>query len=104
MRTVTNPQEDFAARLRQPIPWHVINVRALSAYKIFVKFADGTEGQVDMLAFLERDCGVFKALRDVEKFNAVFVEHGAVTWPGELDLAPDKMHDQLQHSDVYVMS
>ncbi len=103
MRTITNSQENFAARLGQPIPWRVINVRALPAYKMFVKFADGTEGQVDMRAFLERDCGVFKVLRDVEKFNAVFVEHGAVTWPDELDLAPDKMHDQLQHSDVYVM-
>ncbi|OHC90142.1 MAG: hypothetical protein A3J99_01070, partial [Sideroxydans sp. RIFOXYD2_FULL_59_7] len=80
------------------------DVKALPAYKIFVKFADGTEGWVDMLAFLERDCGVFKVLRDVERFNAVFVEHGAVAWPGELDLAPDKMHDQLQCSDVYVMS
>jgi hypothetical protein len=69
-----------------------------------VKFADGTEGQVDMCAFLARDCGVFKVLRDVERFNRVFVEHGAVTWPDELDLAPDKMHDQLQHSEVYVMN
>jgi len=82
----------------------VLDVKALPAYKIFVKFADGTEGRVDMLAFLERDCGVFKVLRDVERFNAVFVGHGAVAWPGELDLAPDKMHDQLRHSDVYVMS
>jgi hypothetical protein len=82
----------------------VITVNAHPEYKIFVKFADGTEGLVDMRSFLERDCGVFKVLRDVEKFNAVYVEHGAVTWPDELDLAPDKMHDQLQRSDVYVMS
>lgn len=104
MRTIANSQEDIPARLGQSIPWHVVEVKPLHAYKIFVKFADGTEGRVDMLAFLERDCGVFKTLRDVEKFNAVFVERGAVTWPDELDLAPDKMHDRLQHSDVYVMS
>ncbi|TAJ79138.1 MAG: DUF2442 domain-containing protein [Gallionellaceae bacterium] len=103
MRTIANPQENLAPRLGQSIPWHVVEAKPLPAYKIFVKFVDGTEGRVDMFAFLERDCGVFKVLRDVDKFNALFIEHGAVTWPNELDLAPDKMHDRLQGADVYVM-
>jgi hypothetical protein len=76
----------------------------LPAFKLYVKFADGTEGAVDMSKLLARDCGVFKVLRNVEVFKAAFVEHGAVTWPGELDLAPDRMHDELQKSAVYVVN
>jgi hypothetical protein len=29
-------------------------------------------------------------------FEQVHVEHGAVTWPGEIDLAPDAMHQAIQ--------
>jgi hypothetical protein len=68
-----------------------------------VQFEDGTKGIVDMASFLKRDCGVFKVLRNVEVFETVHVEHGAVTWPDELDLAPDRMHDELQNAEVYVM-
>jgi hypothetical protein len=68
-----------------------------------VQFEDGTDGIVDMAQFLDHDCGVFKCLRNVASFNAAYIEHGAVTWPGELDLAPDRMHDELQNADVYVV-
>jgi hypothetical protein len=51
------------------------------------------------LALIHRgDAGVFVALRGVALFNRVGVEYGAVTWPGELDLAPDGMYDDLQAS------
>ncbi len=103
MRTVTNAQQNHAAGIVAQVPWYVIEVVALQTFQLYVKFADATEGTVDMSRFLERDCGVFKVLRNVDVFNAVFIEHGAVTWPGELDLAPDKMHDELQKSDVYRM-
>lgn len=85
------------------VPWRVSRAEALPSFRLHVQFEDGTEGIVDMAKFLERDCGVFKVLRNVEVFNKVHVEHGAVTWPDELDLAPDRMHEELQKSNVYVM-
>jgi hypothetical protein len=33
----------------------------------------------------------------------VTIEHGAVTWPGELDLAPDAMHDAIRQHGVWVL-
>jgi hypothetical protein len=81
----------------------VSKAEALPSFRLHVQFEDGTEGIVDMANFLERDCGVFKVLRDVNAFKEAHVEHGAVTWPDELDLAPDRMHDELQKSKVYVM-
>ena len=103
MRKITNAQQNSATGVATQVPWRVCKVEALASFRFYVQFEDGTEGIVDMAKFLERDCGVFKVLRDVEIFNAAHVEHGAVTWPNELDLAPDRMHDELQESDIYVM-
>lgn len=103
MRKIANTQKNSAAGIAIQVPWRVCKVEALASFRLHVQFEDGTDGIVDMAQFLEQDCGVFKVLRDVGIFNAAHVEHGAVTWPGELDLAPDRMHDELQKTDVYVV-
>ena len=38
----------------------------------------------------------FEPLRDPQLFAEVSIDHGAVTWPGELDLAPDAMYDGIK--------
>ncbi len=100
MRTIADAKQNQAAGIT---PWLVTKVNALPTFKLFVQFVDGTEGIVDMAKFLNRDCGVFKALRDTTAFMSVHVEGGAVTWENELDLAPDRMHSELQKGDTYVM-
>jgi hypothetical protein len=40
--------------------------------------------------------GVFAALADPSFFAQVRLEYGAVSWPGEVDLAPDAMHAAIQ--------
>ncbi len=40
--------------------------------------------------------GVFAALADPALFAQVRIEYGAVTWPGDLDLAPDAMHTAIK--------
>lgn len=103
MRTIANTKQNSTAGIEQQIPWRVSKVEALPTFRLHVQFEDGTGGIVDMASFLKRDCGVFKVLRNVEVFKAVHVARGAVTWPEELDLAPDRMHDELQKAEVYVM-
>ena len=39
--------------------------------------------------------GVLAPLLDMEFFEQVFIDHGAVAWPGEIDLAPDAMYAQV---------
>jgi len=34
-------------------------------------------------------------LREPQFFSRVFVDQGAVAWPGEIDLAPDAMYRQV---------
>jgi len=64
-----------------------------------VRFLDGTSGEVFLkrLVFSEH-AGVFAVLRDVELFRQVGLEYGAVTWPGDIDLAPDAMYEEIKHN------
>ena len=103
MRANGNTQPDRAAGIAGVTPWRVEYVRPLADFRLEVKFADGTQGLVDMARFLARDCGVFKPLRELSLFNQVFVDDGVVTWPGGLDLAPDTMHEELRKAGVYAM-
>ncbi len=44
--------------------------------------------------------GVFTKLADPLWFAQAHVEYGAVTWPGEIDLAPDAMYEEIkQHGE-----
>lgn len=103
MRTQSNSQENPAAALTPPIqprmPWRVSFVQALPHFKLSVRFVDGTEGIIDLADQVHAsDAGVFAALADPALFARVFVEHGAVTWPGEIDLAPDAMYTQVRQA------
>jgi hypothetical protein len=82
-------------------PWRVREVTALPSARLFVRFVDGLTGVVDHSALIASpEAGVFARLRDRSLFEQVTVEMGAVVWPGELDLAPDAMHDAIkQHGE-----
>ena len=96
MRNETDAKEDSAARV-SAVPWRVVEVRALPGHSLWVVFADGTSGRVDVSKLIFGTVpGVFEALRDPGVFEQVGVMFGAVTWPGELDLAPDAMYDALK--------
>ena len=72
----------------------VIHVQALPSLALQVEFADGTAGKVQFQK--SHLTGVFKALLDPEVFNQVHIEGGVVTWPGNLDLAPDAMYQAIK--------
>ncbi|MGH8457815.1 MAG: DUF2442 domain-containing protein [Nevskiales bacterium] len=79
------------------MPWRVKAVEPLPGYKLRVWFMDGLQGIVEMRSLIHSDkAGVFKVLTDKARFEQVSVEHGAVTWPGELDLAPDAMYRAIK--------
>jgi len=104
MRNQTKPQEDQALGVVPKAPWRVSSVRALPDFRIAVRFVDGTAGEVDLSRRVASEqAGVFSKLLDPALFAQVFLDCGAVTWPGEIDLAPDAMYDEILAHGCWVL-
>ncbi len=73
--------------------WDVVEVKPEPDHCLFVRFKDGLTGRVRLRP--EELTGALAPLLDVEFFNRVFIDCGAVAWPGEIDLAPDAMYSQV---------
>lgn len=101
MRTQPAAEQNSPVAVTPPIqprmPWRVTAVEALPGFRLRVQFVDATVGTMDLTTLIHSPCaGVFAALADPSLFNQVFVKHGAVTWPGEIDLAPDAMYAEIK--------
>jgi len=46
--------------------------------------------------------GVFAAFRDPKVFSQAYLQWGTLTWPGELDLAPDAMYTSIKSTGRFV--
>ena len=73
--------------------WDVVEVKPEPHYRLFVRFKDGVAGHVQLRT--EDLTGALAPLRDEQFFERVFIDDGAVAWPGEIDLAPDAMYAQI---------
>jgi hypothetical protein len=73
--------------------WDVVEVKPEPEYRLFVRFKDGLAGRIQLRP--EELTGALAPLLDVQFFEQVFVDYGAVAWPGEIDLAPDAMYTQV---------
>ncbi len=82
--------------------WDVVEVKPLEAFGLFVRFTDGLTGEVRFTP--EHLSGVFEPLKDPAYFKQVFVDHGAVAWPGQIDLAPDAMYQEIKANGVWVLA
>jgi len=83
-------------------PWRVLALEIIGEHELYVWFVDGTAGRVKFEAGFFS--GVFAHLKDQALFEEVDVVCGAVTWPGELDLAPDTMHDEIAAHGEWVLN
>ncbi len=71
----------------------IAEVEVLADQRVRVTYVDGLIGDVD---FTRKDwSGVLEPLSDPEFFAQVFVnpETGTLTWPGNLDLAPEPLRE-----------
>lgn len=104
MRKKPGTEENTAPAIVCTAPWRLTQVKALPNYSLEVTFTDGTCGHVEMKSLIMSEiAGVFASLKDVSLFNQVSLEHGAVTWPGGIDLAPDAMHDEIKEHGKWVI-
>lgn len=72
----------------------VLNVAPLENYCILAEFENGEKRVYDIKPLLER--AVFSPLKNIELFNSVYIEYGAVTWKdyngNEIDICSDKLY------------
>lgn len=73
--------------------WDVKTVRPLPEHCIYVELEDGRRGIFDLTPYLEH--GVFRELKNNAYFQRVGIQHGAVTWPGDQDIAPETLVAEL---------
>lgn len=66
----------------------IVACKPLPKYRIWIRFDDGLEGEVDVIHLLGK--GVFEAWESVEFFNQVRVDpkSDTVIWGNEIDLDP----------------
>jgi hypothetical protein len=76
--------------------YHVVEARYVSGHTVWLRFRDGTVGEVDLTGALRGP--VFEALRDVAYFKrfSVHPEFHTLVWPNGADLAPEFLHKQAQ--------
>jgi hypothetical protein len=86
--------------------WSIIHFTLLPDYKIEVSFADGTSGIADLAPRLSQGPlgDGFDPLCDEKLFSQAFLEHGALTWPGGIDLAPDAMYQRMRATGTSVLA
>jgi hypothetical protein len=104
MRTKSVAKENIAPGIVCSAPWRLTKVKALANYVVEVEFNDGAHGVVEMVQFIMSErAGVFAALKNQDLFNQAYLEYGVLTWPGEIDLAPDAMHDAITRNGRWVL-
>lgn len=88
-------RKDRSSELRAEMLYRIEQAKARPNYRLWVRFSDGTEGEVELSGLVGK--GVFAAWRDQSVFNSVSVdsESGTVTWPGDIDLAPDALYKDI---------
>ena len=68
---------------------HVKEVRPNEDYKVSVVFTGGQRGSFDCARYLNDP--FWASLRDKSHFDKVFLDHGVLTWPDGVDIAPEEV-------------
>jgi CubicO group peptidase (beta-lactamase class C family) len=105
MRKKSTTEEDISPRIVCTAPWRAVRVTSCPSYRLHVEFQDGTSGFVDLSRrVISPKAGVFASLADKTLFEQVYIHHGVVTWPGEIDLAPDAMYEAIKLHGEWVLT
>ena len=69
----------------------VIAVETLSDYRLLLTFANKEQKCFDMKPYLHAT--VFQPLKNIGFFKLAKVDYGTVTWPYEIDIAPETLYE-----------
>jgi hypothetical protein len=74
----------------------LLEVRHVRGFVVWLRFSDGSEGEVDLAGDLEGP--VFEPLRDLDYFRSFRLdsELHTLVWPNGADLAPEFLHEKVR--------
>src|SRR2546421_12102477 len=73
-----------------------IRVEARPEYRLYVEFADGTKGEIDLSKLAGK--GVFQVWNDYHVFKNVSIgDHREIKWGNEIELCADSLYLELTH-------
>lgn len=74
----------------------IVEVRHEREYTVFIRFEDGTEGEVNLRDELYGE--IFEPLKDLQVFRQVAVhpDFHTLCWPNGADFAPEFLYDRVQ--------
>ena len=71
-----------------------VEVKALPNYKLWVKYSDGIEGEVDLSHLVGK--GVFSLWNDFSAFQKVYISSsGEIAWSDTIDICPDAVYMKI---------
>jgi hypothetical protein len=75
--------------------YNVVAAKYVRDYTVWVKFEDGSEGEIDLAAELWGP--MFEPLKEPEYFRTVSVaEYGTIAWPNGADIAPEFLYERVR--------
>ena len=76
--------------------YDIIEARYVSGYAVWLKFRDGTSGEIDLTPALRGP--IFEPLLDRAVFAqfAIHPEFQTLVWPNGADIAPEYLHDNIR--------
>ncbi|MDT4329502.1 DUF2442 domain-containing protein [Methylomonas sp. MS20] len=75
-------------------------VQVLPTYRLLLSYINGERRVFDVTPYLDR--GVFVRLKDFNLFAQAYLAFGTVSWPGELDIAPETLYIRSQPQSMAV--
>ncbi len=69
----------------------VKTVEAMKNYGLMLVFNNGEHKYFDMRPYLQ--VPVFRCLENSGFFSLARVDYGTVTWPGDIDIAPETLYE-----------
>jgi hypothetical protein len=77
----------------------LLSVEPRSGYRLYLRFDDGAEGELDLSPNVMREGGVFGQLKDATAFAAVHITHNgrALEWDGDIDISAGSAYLDVTH-------
>lgn len=70
------------------------DVKPINNFNLILTFENGERRRFDMKPYLDK--GIFKELKDIDKFNSVRVSFDTIEWENNADLDPEVLYNDSE--------